>query len=205
VPPARTGIVKILDLGLALLGTNEPNRPEMTAAGTAMGTADYVSPEQVADSHSVDIRSDIYSLGCTLSKLLSGRAPFVGPEFKNDVTKMMAHVNKTPAPISLLRTDLPPGLATVIERMMAKRPEDRFGTPAEVVTALAPFAVGCDLGRLLDEARGTLSPPAVEAPPTASTGKLSDSAHLDTATCTPLAPVLRGKGPAVKGDSRAHR
>jgi hypothetical protein len=96
-------------------------------------------------------------------------------------------------------------LATVIERMMAKRPEDRFGTPAEVVTALAPFAVGCDLGRLLDEARGTFSPPAVEAPPTASTGKLSDSAHLDTATCTPLAPVLRGKGPAVKGDSRAHR
>ena len=83
-----------------------------------MGTADYVSPEQVSDSHSVDIRSDIYSLGCTLYKLLSGRVPFVGPEFKNAVTKMMAHVQKTPPPISLLRTDLPQGLAAVVERMM---------------------------------------------------------------------------------------
>ncbi len=209
-------IVKILDLGLALLGTNEPNRPEMTAAGTAMGTADYVSPEQVTDSHSVDIRSDIYSLGCTLYKLLSGRAPFVGPEFKNDVAKMMAHVHSTPPPISLLRTDLPPGLAAVIERMMAGKPKDRFATPGEVATALEPFAVGCDLGRLLNEANGLVALPTIEPPCSASTGKLIASAHSDTATPAPLAPVrrqedapsaplasvFRGDGPGVRGGSR---
>ena len=101
-----------------------------------------------------------------------------GPEFKNDVTKMMAHVQQTPPPISLLRTDLPPGLAAVIERMMAKKPEDRFATPGEVAAALEPFAAGCDLGRLLNEANGMLGLPTVETPRSASTGKLSGSAHV---------------------------
>jgi serine/threonine protein kinase/dipeptidyl aminopeptidase/acylaminoacyl peptidase len=200
----RQGTVKILDLGLALLGTNQPNRPEMTAAGTAMGTADYVSPEQVTDSHSVDIRSDIYSLGCTLYKLLSGRAPFVGPEFKNDVTKMMAHVDKTPPPISLLRTDLPPGLAKVIEQMMAKKPADRFSTPGEGATALGPFAAGCDLGRLSNEANGMLGLPSVETPHSASTGKLSGSAHGDTGVSVSPAekPILAPAGSVGSGRRR---
>lgn len=175
----RQGTVKILDLGLALLSVNQANHAEMTAAGTAMGTADYVSPEQVTDSHSVDIRSDIYSLGCTLYKLLSGRSPFTGPEFKNDVTKMMAHVQQTPPPINLLRTDLPPGLAKVVERMMGRKPEDRFATPGEVAAALGPFVVGCELEQLLNEARGLLGPPPVETPSSASTGRLSASAHPD--------------------------
>jgi len=213
----QQAILKILDFGLSLLGVDQPNRPEMTAAGTAMGTADYVSPEQVTDSHSVDIRSDIYSLGCTLYKLLSGRAPFVGPEFKNDVTKMMAHVNKVPPPISLLRTDLPPGLAAVVERMMAKRPDDRFATPGEVAAALEPFASGSDLRRLLDETHGTPGLPAVAAPPSASTGKLTSSAYSDTASLlsparpegfrpsSPLAPVLRGEGPGVRAGSGRRR
>ena len=70
------GIVKILDLGLALLGTDSPGEGELTAAGSAIGTADYIAPEQVSDAHSVDIRADIYSLGCTFYKLLSGLRPF---------------------------------------------------------------------------------------------------------------------------------
>jgi serine/threonine protein kinase/formylglycine-generating enzyme required for sulfatase activity len=177
--------VKILDLGLALLGVNQPNHPEMTAAGTAMGTADYVSPEQVTDSHSVDIRSDIYSLGCTLYKLLSGRAPYVGPEFKNDVTKMMAHVDKTPPPISLLRTDLSRELATVVERMMAKDPAQRYATPAEVAAALAPFAVGADLRRLMAEAMQIMTPDASTAAPTSHTEHASGSPVADTATSHP--------------------
>jgi serine/threonine protein kinase len=213
----RGGVVKILDLGLALLSVNQPHHPEMTAAGAAMGTADYISPEQVTDSHAVDIRSDIYSLGCTLYKLLSGQAPFVGPQYKNDVTKMMAHVQQTPPPITLLRTDLPPGFAAVIERMMAKKPEDRFATPGEVATVLGPFTVGCDLERLLNEANGRLGLPTVETSRSASTGKLSASAHSDTDSplapigweavqpSSPLAPVLRGEGSGVRGRGPAGR
>jgi serine/threonine protein kinase len=83
------GTVKILDLGLALLDPARPQGLEMTAAGRALGTADYISPEQVTDSHSVDIRSDIYSLGCTLYKLLGGRAPFSGPQYKSDLAKLL--------------------------------------------------------------------------------------------------------------------
>ncbi|NUQ65738.1 MAG: protein kinase [Pirellulales bacterium] len=144
----RDGTVKVLDLGLALLHGPESPGPEMTAADSAMGTADYIAPEQVTDSHNVDIRADIYALGCTLYKLLAGRAPFTGPEYKNEVSKMMAHVHQLPPPLSLVRTDLPPKLAAVIERMMAKDRRDRFASPAEVAEALAPFTADCNLRSL---------------------------------------------------------
>ncbi len=188
----RQGTVKILDLGLALLGANQPNRPEMTAAGTAMGTADYVSPEQVTDSHSVDVRSDIYSLGCTLYKLLSGQAPFVGPEYKNDVTKMMAHVQATPRSISVLRPDLPLELVAIIERMMAKDPAKRFSEPGEVARDLKPFAAGADLPALLNEAGLTPRVTSAAASRSATTGQLSASAEVDTgARQSPVAPDRR--------------
>ena len=73
---SRTGEVKLLDLGLARFQFSEPDHPEITGTGQTMGTADYVAPEQVTDSRSVDIRADVYSLGCTLMKLLTGFAPF---------------------------------------------------------------------------------------------------------------------------------
>jgi serine/threonine protein kinase/WD40 repeat protein len=179
-PAARPATVKILDLGLALLDSGRPAGREMTAAGTAMGTADYVSPEQVSDSHSVDIRSDIYSLGCTLYKLLSGQAPFVGPDYKNEFHKMMAHVQKTPPPIGLLRTDLPPELTAIVQRMMAKEPDQRFATPAEVAAALAPLAAGADLPALLAEATGLSTPTRSGELRTTTTGPLSASPHTDT-------------------------
>ena len=174
----RDGTVKILDLGLALLQSPAAGSSEMTAAGAAMGTADYIAPEQVTDSHNVDIRADIYSLGCTLYKLLAGRAPFVGPEYKNEIGKMLAHVQKTPPAAHALRTDVPAELAAVVERMMAKDPAQRYATPAEVAAALAPFAVGGDLAGLMTGATPAASA-AAEAR-SASTGKLSGSAHTDT-------------------------
>ena len=70
------GQVKLLDLGLALFHAQPPTETEMTATGQAVGTAEYMAPEQVSDSHQVDIRADIYGLGCTLYKLLAGRTPF---------------------------------------------------------------------------------------------------------------------------------
>jgi Tol biopolymer transport system component/tRNA A-37 threonylcarbamoyl transferase component Bud32 len=141
----RQGHVKILDLGLARLHT---------ATGLAMGTPDYMSPEQASDSHAVDIRTDIYSLGCTLYMLLTGSEPFGGPEYRSLLAKMTAHRDQTPRPVHDSRGDVPEGLSAVLDRMLAKSPECRFATPAQVAEALSRFSQGSDLAGLLADAEG---------------------------------------------------
>src|SRR5262249_50781339 len=102
-----------------------------------LGTVDYVAPEQVRDSHGVDIRADVYSLGATLYFLLSGHPPF--PHGKK-AQKLVLHQTTNPTPIRQLRPDVPAELAEVLERMMAKDPALRPQTPDEVCVALAPWA-----------------------------------------------------------------
>jgi serine/threonine-protein kinase len=137
----RKGLVKILDFGLARLAQaqapvkTDGKRP-LTTLGIILGTPDYISPEQVSDSHAVDIRADIYSLGCTLYFLLSGQPPF--PD-GTSLQKALAHVDSVPQPIRELRADLPAALVPILDQMMAKTPEDRYQTPSEVAQALAPF------------------------------------------------------------------
>ncbi len=114
-----------------------------------MGTASYMAPEQASDSHQVDMRADIYSLGCTLYKLLTGRPPFSGADCRTPLDQMLAHRSKPVEPIRQLRSEVPAELAAVIERMLAKNPADRFATPAEVAEALKPWTAGCDLIGLL--------------------------------------------------------
>jgi WD40 repeat protein len=130
------GQVKILDFGLALLG-GETAAGDLTDTGVVMGTADYIAPEQADDPHRADIRADVYSLGCTLYYLLTGRPPF--PE-GNFMQKVMAHCQRTPRPLTDFRNDLPPGLEQVLGRMMAKGPAQRYQTPGEAARALARFA-----------------------------------------------------------------
>jgi HEAT repeat protein/tRNA A-37 threonylcarbamoyl transferase component Bud32 len=150
------GQVKILDFGLArfvmesvpagamLAAAGAPAAPQseagpakpLTQTGIVMGTPDYIAPEQARDSHLADIRADMYSLGCTLYDLLAGHAPF--PE-GNAVQKVKAHLAQTPKPLKDLRHDVPPELVKIVERMMAKDPEERFQTPVEVAAALTPF------------------------------------------------------------------
>ena len=124
----------------------------MTGSGQAMGTADYMAPEQASDSHTVDIRADLYSLGCTLYKLLSGRAPFSGPEYRGTLDKLNAHVRQPVPPIRQLVSAVPDGLAAILDRLLAKSPDDRFATPAEVAAALAPFCKDADLPALIQRA-----------------------------------------------------
>ncbi len=102
-----------------------------------MGTADYMAPEQAQDSRHADIRADIYSLGCTLYQFLGGRVPF--PE-GTVIEKLVKHSMKQPESLAKLRPELPAALVSVVGKMMAKRPGDRYQTPREIAHALLPFA-----------------------------------------------------------------
>jgi Leucine-rich repeat (LRR) protein/tRNA A-37 threonylcarbamoyl transferase component Bud32 len=130
------GVVKVMDFGLARLSRSKPAGDEsgtMTQEGAVMGSLDYIAPEQAVDAHSVDTRADVYALGCTLFHLLTGRVPFPGGEA---LGKLLKHRLEEPEPVERLRPDVPPAVAAVVRRLMAKRPDDRYQTPAEVVAAL---------------------------------------------------------------------
>jgi serine/threonine protein kinase len=133
------GVVKILDLGLARF-FDDSETASLTAAHneTVLGTADYLSPEQALNSHNVDLRTDIYSLGCTAYFLLTGHPPF--PE-GTVAQRLVAHQIKQPAPLTDQRRDAPPELVAIIDKMMAKKPEDRFQSGTEISTALAAWLI----------------------------------------------------------------
>lgn len=140
--------VKILDLGLALLGeAHMAHENELTTVGQLMGTLDYMSPEQGMDSHVVDIRADIYSLGATLYKLLTGRAPFAAPQYNTLLKKVTALANQPVKPVKELRPDIPDELAAIIDRTLAKEPQDRFNTPNELAAAARTLCSGRGLER----------------------------------------------------------
>jgi len=176
------GAVKILDLGLALLqSASLPSEQgsEVTTSGQIMGTSDYMAPEQATDSHHIDIRADIYSLGCTLYRLLAGRAPFSGKEYDTPLKKVMAQVSRPVPAIAQFRPDLPKELLAVIDRCLAKTPEKRFATPAEVSAAMLPFVAGSDLAELLRKAGAAASKDPTAA--IGATGLHASSAFVDTA------------------------
>ncbi len=141
----------------------------LTTEGQMLGTPDYIAPEQILDAISADIRADLYSLGCTLYHLLTGRPPFQA----NSLYDMyQAHISRDADPLNLVRPDVPAGLAALVAKMMAKDPGERFQTPVEVAQALAPFIKKADPAARIPAARveaATLpygpeaSPPAAPA------------------------------------------
>jgi serine/threonine protein kinase/tetratricopeptide (TPR) repeat protein len=133
------GLIKILDLGLARLGPLTPDQTadSLTDTGAVVGTADFIAPEQARNARDVDIRADIYSLGCTLYFLLSGKIPFPGETLTE---KLIKHQLDEPRPLESLRTNVPPPVLAVVRKMMAKKAEDRYQTPTDVVRALQPFS-----------------------------------------------------------------
>lgn len=146
-------LVKILDLGLALLESPPGGeRQELTATGQMMGTAAYMAPEQGSDSHDVDVRADIYALGASLFKLLTGDPPFASDDESTPLKLMMAKASKSAPSVLIKRQDVPAELVAIIARMLATQPEDRFATPAAVADALAPLSQGSNLASLFDRA-----------------------------------------------------
>jgi serine/threonine protein kinase len=133
--------VKILDIGLGreLFDDATPEgqiETQLTVEGSVLGTPDYLAPEQARDARSSDIRADVYSLGCVLYHALAGRPPF--PE-TNIMTQMLLHATEMPAPLAESAPDVPPGLQPVMDRLLAKSPDDRYPTPAAAAAALAAF------------------------------------------------------------------
>ncbi len=126
--------IKILDFGLAK-ATSEKSRVSLTAFGTTLGTPEYIAPEQIINVAKADILVDIYSLGCTLYHMLTGKPPFAGTQGEI----MMAHSQREAAMVNLIRPDVPIELAVIVAKLMAKSPAKRYQTPLEVNRALTEF------------------------------------------------------------------
>ncbi len=123
--------VKLTDLGLARKADEEDFR--VTRAGSTVGTVDYLAPEQARDSAAADIRSDIYSLGCTLYHMLTGNPPFSEGGLGERILK---HLQEEPPDVRQINPLVSAEMWALLRRMLAKKPEDRFQTPAELLAAL---------------------------------------------------------------------
>jgi serine/threonine protein kinase len=131
---------KILDLGLALTqGEEEGDREVIGGQGYVVGTMDYIAPEQAENPLAVDARSDIYSLGCTLYFTLTGRPPFPGGD---KLAKILRHRSEDPAPIHQFNPGIPPGFIGLVRRMMARQPDQRIASAAELRTELLRWTTG---------------------------------------------------------------
>lgn len=127
------GTIKILDMGLARFFDDRDENPLTVAHDEkVLGTADYLAPEQALDSHSVDTRADIYSLGCTLYFFLTGHPPFTEGTLTQ---RLMWHQTKPFPPLTESRLDCPKSLITLLNKMVEKKPEDRFPSAAAVAEA----------------------------------------------------------------------
>jgi hypothetical protein len=132
---AAVPVIKLIDWGLAdLRGKDESGSP--LPKGEMVGTIDYMAPEQATDPGTADIRADIYSLGCTLFQLLTGKPPFPSGSL---MQKLVKHQQVEPPTLYSLRPDVPSGLQEVMSKLLAKQPSDRYQTPGEVATALKAF------------------------------------------------------------------
>jgi hypothetical protein len=144
------GAVKLLD---ARPAAPKNGGTKFTSGWHLVGTPDYVAPEQIIVADNAGPAADVYSLGCTLFKLLTGRAPFEDARHPRTEDKLRAHSLQTPPDLRAARRDVPPALAALVTALLAKYPTER-GTAAELAEALAPFANGHCISKLLEPVHG---------------------------------------------------
>ena len=140
----RNGRVKVLDMGLARVDDGEEEDEDairLTIPGQMLGTARFMAPEQIEDARKSDIRSDVYSLACTMYYLLRGKAPFSGETVAHT---LMAHVSAPVPDLCKKRKDVPTWLGSVFNKMMAKKPRDRYQTMGDLVTDIQNY-LGADM------------------------------------------------------------
>jgi eukaryotic-like serine/threonine-protein kinase len=200
----RAGVVKILDMGLARFFEDEDDILTKKYDENILGTADYLAPEQALDSHSVDIRADIYSLGATFFFMLTGKTPFGEGTVAQ---KLIWHQTRQPKALAEFRADVPEALQEILSKMMAKEPAERYALPARVAEALAPFTQTA-IGPPPENEMPHLSPAATGAGPqnglgnttvtkTASSGPRLRIGAPEEAPSAPL-PKIPGRSPSQK-------
>jgi serine/threonine protein kinase len=127
------GRAKLVDMGLARFQQVESSSEDLTASGVTLGTFDYISPEQARDPRNTDVRSDLYSLGCTMFYMLTGQPPFPNGTV---LQKLLSHSSDEPPDVHELRPDIGDEVADIIDKLLAKSPEERFQSPSELIGQL---------------------------------------------------------------------
>jgi eukaryotic-like serine/threonine-protein kinase len=150
-----TGRAKLVDLGLARKIDPDASR-DLTVDGTTLGTFDYISPEQAKDPRNVDIRSDVYSLGCTLYHMLTGEPPYPRGTM---LQKLLDHQHKDVPDVSARNRSVPPELSAVVRKMMASDPAERYQSADELIGDLTILAHAYGLRPIASEAHIWAAPP----------------------------------------------
>jgi serine/threonine protein kinase len=190
-------VIKVLDLGLARLADREPvdgaTRLDLTQMGVIVGTVDFMAPEQARDPRGVDVRADLYSLGCTFCYLLTGKPPFPGG---TPTEKILKHYMDPSPPLLAV----PPRVRGVIHKLLAKNPEDRYQTPAELAAALAqlldsPGQLWCSTAAL------EKTVPTVHLPGSGSTQEVFPNVRAGQQEAVPTATVKEPAAMPEREDS----
>ncbi len=214
----RWGIVKILDLGLARQDGAGDSSTQMTLQGAIMGTPDFIAPEQALNSSTSDIRADIYSLGCTFYFMLAGGIPFPNGSLTE---KLMQHQFAEPEPVeqarktklhslgasngsATVKPEIPSSVCNLVRWMMAKKPEDRPQTPAEVAAAIEELAKSGKKGSLRIPTPKPKTMPDTDAIVAAVSAIDADATAADTAAF-PIVEILRPRPASRKQNKRWKR
>src|SRR5262249_48623525 len=190
----RQGVVKILDLGLARFFNDDQDLLTKKYDESVLGTADYLAPEQAIDSHAVDGRADIYSLGATFYFLLTGNPPFADGTVAQ---KLLWHQTRSPKPVLQVRPDVPADVVGVLGKMMSKKQEERYQRPAQLAEALLKFTQtpippppDIEMPQLSAAALGTPT-----GPPSAAMAPRTTTPAPRTPPATPAARPAATNGP----------